>query len=590
MLTFFGTRLKNSSKMADHSDLIAELPVVEKMTTQERLRHAKKRRLHQLKIWSQKEKDLTSKRHKTNHNKKVKSHHRRVHFDYGVMLLEAAARCDVDEVRRLLLNGVNPDSTNEDGLTALHQCCIDDSHEMMKALLEFGANINAEDSEKWTPLHAAATCGHLNLAKHLINKGANLLAVNADGNMPYDICEDEKTLDYIESEMAKRGVTQQVIDDTRAATEMRMLKDLKEYYASKSAIDIEEHGITPLHIASANGYITVVELLLENGANLNSADSDGWQPIHAAACWGHPDIVELLAYHGADLNACTKNGETPFDICEDLDLKKRIQELKNEMETRKLNQQPIKLRRSQSQNTRSQSVRRTSLRDKSQISWKEAREEAKMRLEQQENLLNIPDDQKSNHKLEPEAGTMNSKPVINVDDITLVLPTEPKAETQTDTNILSPNADTFLTIQKIEAEAATQTLRHENGENKKINETNTEKRVITEGDASKHLNHDDSIDFDVNASINTTGSGELNGNGGPGSTGTLPDLKRQRRSRTNSIMSDGKSLDEHRLNGIKMKTNNDNVPSSPKSRQKFKSGPTEVVGVSENKKGCCRVM
>jgi len=33
------------------------------------------------------------------------------------------------------------------------------------------------------------------------------LAVNADGNMPYDICEDEVTLDYIESEMAKRGQT-----------------------------------------------------------------------------------------------------------------------------------------------------------------------------------------------------------------------------------------------------------------------------------------------------------------------------------------------------------------------------------------------
>lgn len=94
--------------------------------------------------------------------------------------------------------GVNPDSTNEDGLTALHQCCIDDNEEMMKLLIEFGANVNAEDSEKWTPLHAAATCGHLHLVKNLIARGANLLAVNADGNMPYDICEDEKTLDCIE--------------------------------------------------------------------------------------------------------------------------------------------------------------------------------------------------------------------------------------------------------------------------------------------------------------------------------------------------------------------------------------------------------
>jgi hypothetical protein len=37
------------------------------------------------------------------------------------MLLEAAARNDLEEVRRLLEAGVSPDSTNEDGLTALHQ-------------------------------------------------------------------------------------------------------------------------------------------------------------------------------------------------------------------------------------------------------------------------------------------------------------------------------------------------------------------------------------------------------------------------------------------------------------------------------------
>ena len=51
------------------------------------------------------------------------------------MLLEAAARNDIEEVRRLLSLKVSPDSTNEDGLTALHQCCIDDSEEMMKVNL-----------------------------------------------------------------------------------------------------------------------------------------------------------------------------------------------------------------------------------------------------------------------------------------------------------------------------------------------------------------------------------------------------------------------------------------------------------------------
>ena len=68
------------------------------------------------------------------------------------MLLEAAARNDLSEVRRLLETGVSPDSTNEDGLTALHQCCIDDSEEMMKLLIQYGGNPNATDTEKWTPL------------------------------------------------------------------------------------------------------------------------------------------------------------------------------------------------------------------------------------------------------------------------------------------------------------------------------------------------------------------------------------------------------------------------------------------------------
>jgi len=48
-------------------------------------------------------------------------HRRNITFEPSIMLLEAAARNDLEEVRRLLEAGVSPDSTNEDGLTALHQ-------------------------------------------------------------------------------------------------------------------------------------------------------------------------------------------------------------------------------------------------------------------------------------------------------------------------------------------------------------------------------------------------------------------------------------------------------------------------------------
>merc|ERR1712165_680330 len=267
------------------------------------------------------------------------------------MLLEAAARNDIEEVRRLLSLGVSPDSTNEDGLTALHQCCIDDSEEMMKVLVEFGANVNAADTEKWTPLHAAATCGHLHLVKFLIDAGAELLSVNADGNMPYDLCEDDTTLSYIENEMARRGVTQELIDDTRSQTERQMLNDSQLLQMDGGDLDFKDpvSGASPLHIASANGYLSVVEFLLDHHVSTEVVDDDLWQPIHAASCWGHLEIVESLAQNGGNINARTRNGETPFDICEDPDIKERLLELKEISCTRG---QPRGVRRTRSASTR----------------------------------------------------------------------------------------------------------------------------------------------------------------------------------------------------------------------------------------------
>ena len=55
--------------------------------------------------------------------------------------------------------------------------------------------------------------------------------------MPYDICEDETTLSFIENEMAKRGVTQDLIDTTRAETETRMLHDLAGLVADKGDLE-----------------------------------------------------------------------------------------------------------------------------------------------------------------------------------------------------------------------------------------------------------------------------------------------------------------------------------------------------------------
>lgn len=119
--------------------------------------------------------------------------------------------------------------------------------------------------------------------------------------MPYDICDDELTLDYIETQMDRIGITQEMIDQTRGQVENQMLNDLqslvkkKSQTSNRSIDDIlsyrTDEGATPLHIACANGYQTVVDYLLKQKVPINSQDGDGWTPIHAAAFWCQQPII-----------------------------------------------------------------------------------------------------------------------------------------------------------------------------------------------------------------------------------------------------------------------------------------------------------
>lgn len=605
--------VQSLSTMTEHSDLVAEMTVVEKMSTQERLKHARKRRLQQLKRWSQREKEYQQTKRKKNaladpskSNKPGKTY--KVHFVPSVMLLEAAARNDVEEVRRLLMLGVSPDSTNEDGLTALHQCCIDDSEAMMKLLLEFGANVNAKDSEQWTPLHAAATCGHLHLVRYLISKGADLLAVNADGNMPYDICEDDATLDYIESEMAKKGITQEMIDETRAISEKQMLTDLKYLLEEGGEIEYRDHqGATPLHIAAANGYLTVVEFILDNHGSTNVCDNDMWQPIHAAACWGHPDVIEMLVFAGADLTAKTKNGETPFDICEDQDLKERIMQLKNEIETKRASQaSQQKLRRTQSQNTRSQSVRRTSIRDKSLISRREAREEARMRQEQQEQSGTDEEEEKVQNDMRMSEKEMLSSCEYKEEDTTLnVLSSKDTLQRAKGKNI-KENIDArddilqYVPLDKNEddVEMHTQFLNAVNDSitdeyNKQLNSDaiSYEQNDAVVSTPVIQRSQSESVKVEIHVTVNTSPPY-------PPSHGTLADLKKHRsdmRSRSSLMLASSQqdisekvaSKNGHTFSATYMY---EKPPSPTISLRRFCSDPSEIVGGEVHKQGCCSVM
>ena len=46
--------------------------------------------------------------------------------------------------------------------------------------------------------------------------------------------------------------------------------------------------------AAENGNLIKVQTALENGANPNAKNNDGWTPLHIAAYKGHVEIVKIL--------------------------------------------------------------------------------------------------------------------------------------------------------------------------------------------------------------------------------------------------------------------------------------------------------
>ncbi|XP_050767194.1 protein phosphatase 1 regulatory subunit 12B isoform X4 [Gymnogyps californianus] len=240
----------------------------------------------------------------------------RVRFEEGAVFLAACSSGDTEEVKRLLGRGARINTTNVDGLTALHQACIDENLDMVKFLVENGANVNQQDNEGWTPLHAVASCGYLNIAEYLISHGANVAAVNSEGEVPSDIAEEAAMKDLLLEQVKKQGVD---LDLARKEEEQQMLQDARQWLNSGRIEDIKQPrtGATALHVAAAKGYSEVMRLLIQAGFNLNVQDNDGWTPLHAAAHWGVKEACSILAEALCDMDIRNKLGQTPFDVADE---------------------------------------------------------------------------------------------------------------------------------------------------------------------------------------------------------------------------------------------------------------------------------
>jgi uncharacterized protein len=190
-------------------------------------------------------------------------------------LADAAERRDQATIRALLKQRVDVGAAQADGMTALHWAAYHDDLEITDLLVRAGASVKAANRYGVTPLSLACTNGNAAMVELLLKAGADPNAALPGGETPLMTAARTGTLAAVKALLA-RGATVDSKDDRR--------------------------GQMALTWAAAEGHVTVVQTLIDAGADFKTRLPSGMTPLMLAVREGHAGVVRVLLSAGADVN------------------------------------------------------------------------------------------------------------------------------------------------------------------------------------------------------------------------------------------------------------------------------------------------
>ena len=123
-------------------------------------------------------------------------------------LHQAAYDGDIEVVRKILRNKVDPDKRDSFGGTALHAAMFQKNMEIITLLIHHGFDVNAQGlSNGYTPLHDAVWANNLEAVRILLEHGARTDIRAKDGLTPYEKAKKEgkkEIVSYMESKTSSQ--------------------------------------------------------------------------------------------------------------------------------------------------------------------------------------------------------------------------------------------------------------------------------------------------------------------------------------------------------------------------------------------------
>lgn len=165
-----------------------------------------------------------------------------------------------------------------------------------------------------TPLHDAARVGDVAQAGAIIMDDPSSLNVkDLYGFTPLSIATQEGYVEVV-SLLLEKGAAIEGKANYRGAP-----ASTSAFYANPATVKVlavkglvEPIGATPLYIAAKGGHLAVVKLLLEKGASIDAKAEDDCTPLWIGAFNGHLNVVTLLLEEGAAVEGKHKDGVTPL--------------------------------------------------------------------------------------------------------------------------------------------------------------------------------------------------------------------------------------------------------------------------------------
>ena len=204
---------------------------------------------------------------------------------------------------------VDLDEKDVNQKTPLFYAAYNGHADVVRLLIDQGANVNSSKGfGGMTVLMAAVSKGHAKSCELLIDAGVDIHAVDDNEETALMTAELYGYTDII------LMLEPPSIAHLHRSAEQGYVKGIQSCLDAKIDLDAEDAGgYTALFHAALNGHnevLTVLHLLIQAEANINTRNDHAVTPLMAAAYSGHTEIVKLLIDNNADITLKDKDGQT----------------------------------------------------------------------------------------------------------------------------------------------------------------------------------------------------------------------------------------------------------------------------------------